>query len=533
VRAGGWIDAADAIVIGAGPNGLVAANHLADQGWSVTVLEATAQPGGAVRSAELIEPGYVNDVCSAFYPLAARSKALLDLHLEDHGLRWLHAPAVLAHPALDGSCPVLWRDLDATAASLDEGHPGDGAAWRNLYRRWRSLQPGLLDSLLGPFPPVAGSAKLGRSVPPRELVRLARFCLLPVRRLGEEEFGGEPARRLLAGAALHADMSPEAALSGFLGWLLCSLGQGEGFPVPEGGASSVTGALVRRLEARGGSVVCGAPVARVVVRAGRAVGVRLTDGRDLSARRAVLADVNAPMLYQRLVASDDLPASVLNDIARFHWDDSTFKIDWTLDGPIPWSAPEARKAGTVHVTEGVDALTVVASELARGLVPADPFLLIGQQSLTDPSRQPAGKETAWAYTHVPRRVRGDGGGELVGDWGANDIDLFTARIEDRIEALAPGFVRLVRGRHVMSPAAFEEENPNLDRGAVNGGTAQLHQQLIFRPVPGLARPTTPIRQLYLASASAHPGGGLHGVPGANAARAALSAHRRRFVRGFR
>jgi len=526
-------DGADAIVIGAGPNGLVAANHLADRGWSVTVLEATSTPGGAVRSAELVEPGYVNDVCSAFYPLAARSKALLDLSLEDYGLRWCHAPAVLAHPTLDGSCPVLWRDLDATAASLDEGHQGDGRAWRNMYERWTTLQPGLLDTLLGPFPPVSAAVRLGGTLPPRELVRLARFCLLPVRRLGEEEFGGEPARRLLAGAALHADMSPEATLSGFLGWLLCCLGQGDGFPVPAGGASSVTDALVHRLEDKGGAVVCDAPVARVLVRAGRAVGARLTDGTDVTARHAVLADVNAPMLYRRLVASDDLPSSVLEDIARFHWDDSTFKVDWTLDGPIPWTAPAARQAGTVHVTEGVDALTVVASELARGLVPAEPFLLVGQQCITDPSRQPAGKDTAWAYTHVPRRVRGDAGGQLAGDWSEHDRALFTARIEDRVEALAPGFSRLVRGRHVMGPTEFEAENPNLDRGAVNGGTAQLHQQLVFRPVPGLARPTTPIKGLYLASASAHPGGGLHGAPGANAARAALAAHRRRFVSGFR
>jgi phytoene dehydrogenase-like protein len=520
-------DRPDAVVIGAGPNGLVAANHLADHGWTVVVLEASSTPGGAVRSAELIEPGYVHDVCSAFYPLAARSRALTDLSLEDHGLQWLHAPQVLAHPTSDGSCPVLSRDLDTTAASLDLDHPGDGEAWRSLYQRWLDLEPVLLDTFLSPLPPVRGLVGMLQRLPPRDLARFARFAILPVRRLGDEEFGGESARRLLAGAALHADLAPETALSGFLGWLLCSLGQRDGFPVPEGGASSVTDALVRRLEGLGGTVVCDAPVTRVEVRGGRALGVELADGTPVPATRAVLADVNAPMLYTRLVEAEHLPSSVLRDIERFQWDDSTFKVDWTLDGPVPWTAPAAREAGTVHVTEGVDALTVVASELARGLVPADPFLLVGQQSMTDPTRQPEGKETLWAYTHVPRRFRGDAGGELVGDWGASDVERFTERVEARIEALAPGFRSLIRGRHVLSPRSFEEENPNLDKGAINGGTAQLHQQLIFRPTPGTGRNATPIKGLFLASASAHPGGGLHGAAGRNAARAAVAADRRR------
>lgn len=385
------LDAADAVIIGAGHNGLVAANNLADRGWSVVVLETSPAPGGAVRSSELVEPGFVADHCSAFYPLAAGSRALQDLDLEAEGLRWLHAPAVLAHPNADGSCPVLSRDLDTTAASVDALGPGDGDAWRRLYQRWVDLEPHLLDTFLSPMP--------------------------PVRRLGEEEFVGDGARRLIAGAALHADMGPEASLSGFLGWLLCSLGQGVGFPVPEGGAQSVTDALVRRLEAAGGRLVCDAPVARVVIEQGRAVGVELADGTPVRARRAVVADVNAPMLYLDLVGEDRLPPAVIADTKRFHWDDATFKVDWTLDGPIPWSAPEARTAGTVHVTEGVDALTTSAAELARGLVPADPFLPVGQQSMTDPTRQPAGKETAWAYTHVPREVRGDAGGEIAGDWG--------------------------------------------------------------------------------------------------------------------
>jgi phytoene dehydrogenase-like protein len=243
----------------------------------------------------------------------------------------------------------------------------------------------------------------------------------------------------------------------------------------------------------------------------------------------VLADVNAPMLYRELVGADHLPADLMADLERFHWDDATVKVDWNLDGPIPWTAEPARRAGTVHLAEGVDALTLAASELARGLVPARPFLLMGQQSLTDPTRQPEGKETAWAYTHVPRRIKGDAGAAdgpgISGEWTASDAERIADRIEGEIEVVAPGFRALIRGRHVMTPPMFEAENPNLDGSAINGGTAQLHQQLIFRPVPGFGRPETPIKGLYLASGSAHPGGGVHGAAGANAAKAALAGQR--------
>lgn len=523
------IDTYDAVVIGAGPNGLVAANHLLDHGWSVVVLEAQPMVGGAVRSSELIEPGFVNDHCSAFYPLAASGPALRDLRLEEHGLRWAHSPTVLAHPSIDGSCPILSRSLDETTASLDADHPGDGDAWKALYGKWMDLQPAIVDAFMGPFPPVVAAARLGTSMSPRDLARLGRFALLPVRRMGEEEFGGDGARRLMAGLALHADLSPEMTLSGFMGWLLASLGQQLGFPVPVGGASSLTGAMVRRIEALGGSVLCDAPVTKIRTESGRAVGVEMADGTAFAARRAVLADVAAPTLYKSMVSSDQMPASVLADIERFHWDDATVKVDWNLDGPIPWTATEARSAGTVHVVEGVDELTVCSSELARGMIPANPFLVVGQQSMTDPTRQPPGKETAWAYTHVPQEVRGDAGGELGGDWGPADVEAFCRRIEDRIEALAPGFRSLVRGRHVLTPSDMEAGNANLHRGAINGGTAQLHQQLVFRPTPGLGRPGTPVRSLFLASSGAHPGGGVHGGPGRNAARAAIASDRLRLV----
>lgn len=360
---------------------------------------------------------------------------------------------------------------------------------------------------------------------PADLWRFLRFSMLPVRRLAEEEFEGAGGGRLLAGNALHADLTPESAAGGMYGWLLCSLGQQLGYPFPEGGAGELTGALVRRLEARGGAVECDSRVTRVLVRGRRAVGVATADGREVDAGRAVVADVGAPALYLDLVERGHLPDRLLGDMRRFQYDNSTVKVDWALDAPVPWAAEEARRAGTVHVTEGMDALTVHAGEMARGLIPGRPFLVFGQYSMGDPTRAPEGRETAWAYTHVPQRIVGDAGGDLTGSWDERETDAYLRRIEDQVEALAPGFGDLVRGRHVFTPPRMEAADANLSGGAVNGGTAQVHQQVIFRPVSGTGRPETPLKGLFLASASAHPGGGVHGAAGANAARAALAASR--------
>jgi phytoene dehydrogenase-like protein len=507
---------ADAVVIGAGPNGLVAANELADAGWSVIVLEGQATPGGAVRSAPLIEPGFVNDLCSAFYPFAAASPVFARLELERWGLTWCRAPLALAHPQADGSCTVLSTSLEETAAGL--GCPEDAVAWRELHHEWQEVREPLLRCLLGPFPPLRGGARLAATLR-RDLLRFVRFSLLPVRRLGEERFRGEPARLLLAGAALHSDLAPEAALSGFLGWLLCMIGQDDGFPVPAGGAQSLTDALVARLGGRG-RLRCGEAVERIVTRRGRAVGVRLAGGEAVIARHAVLADVDAPTLYGRLVEPGLLPAPFRADMGRFHWDRSTVKVDWNLDRPIPWTADAARRAGTVHLADSVDELTETESQLVRGLLPARPFLLVGQHATTDASRYPAGCDTVWAYTHVPQSVRGDAGAEWTGHFDAEAVERFADRMQERIEAFAPGFEAAIRGRHVAGPAELEGHDPNLVGGAVAGGTSQLHQMLLFRPTPGMARAETPIPGLFLASASAHPGGAVHGAPGANAARAA-------------
>ncbi|AYL40170.1 phytoene desaturase family protein [Streptomyces fungicidicus] len=512
----------DAVVIGAGPNGLVAANLLADAGWSVEVLEEQPEPGGAVRHDRGVEPDFVSDLCSSFYPLAAASPVLAGLRLEQHGLRWSHAPQVLAHPLTDGRCAVLDRSVDATADSLDAFAPGDGAAWRRLHEVWENLRPALLDALFTPFPPVRPAARLAVRLRGAGGLRMARTLVLPVRRLGEEEFRGEGGGLLLAGNALHADLAPEAAGSGGFGWLMSMLAQTYGFPVPAGGAGELVRALVSRLESLGGTVSCGRHVDRVVVRDGRATGVRTADGETVAAGRAVLADVAVPALYGELLAPEDLPAQVLSDLRRFQWDFATFKVDWALDGPVPWACRQAAGAGTVHLADGLDELTRFAAQLAAGSIPDRPFCLFGQMTTSDPSRSPRGTESAWAYTHVPHDVAGDAGAEsLTGAWDAGEQERMADRVERQVERFAPGFRGRIRARRVLAPPTLQSLDRNLYGGAINGGTAAMHQQLFFRPVPGTGRPETPVRGLYLASAGAHPGGGVHGAPGANAARAAL------------
>jgi phytoene dehydrogenase-like protein len=365
-----------------------------------------------------------------------------------------------------------------------------------------------------------------------DLPRFLRMGLLGVRRLADEEFRGSGAARLLAGNALHADLSPEQPPSAFFGWFLTALGQTVGFPFPQGGAQRLTDALVARLRSLGGEVVCDASVERVLVRRGRAVGVRTVDGTIVEAGRAVLADTMPGALYERLLEPEHVPAHVRRDLRRHQLDASTVKVDWSLDGPIPWRDDDVRRAPVVHVADSVDELTQSTAELARGLVPATPFLVLGQYALGgagDPTRCPEGKEVAWAYTHVPQAIRGDAAGDLAGTWDEADVERLVARIEGRVEALAPGFSRLIRARHVLTPRDLEDRDANLVNGALNGGTAQLHQQLILRPTPGMGRPETPVAGLYLASAAAHPGGGVHGGPGVIAARAALRAGRARRI----
>ena len=517
----------DVIVIGGGHNSLVAAGLLAERGRSVLVLEAADEPGGAVKSGEITEPGFTSDLFSAFYPLAAASPVLRSLGLERHGLRWRRSPLAVAHPQEDGTCAAIATTVDETAESLERFAPGDGDAWRDLYAYWERAGGPFIDALLSPFPPVRGGARLAKALGPHGLVRFGRFGLMPVRRLADERFRGAGGGWLLAGNALHADLTPESAGGGLFGWVLCGLGQERGFPVPEGGAGRLTAALVERMRAHGARLECGTRVARVLVRRGRAVGVRTEGGAEIAAGEAVLAATGAPALFFDLVGEQHLPAGFVDDLRTFQYDSSTVKVDWSLDGPIPWTAPDARRSGVIHVADGIDFLTVVTGQLARSVIPDRPFLIVGQYSMVDETRQPAGKETAWGYTHVPQQPVADAGGELTGSWDERETELFVARMEAEIERRAPGFRDLIRARHVFTPPRLEAANSNLVGGAINSGTAQVHQQLVFRPTPGLGRAQTPVRGLYLCGASAHPGGGVHGAAGANAARAVIAARRSR------
>ena len=500
----------DAVVVGAGHNGLVGAIVLADAGWDVVVVEEQERAGGAVFSDRSLHPDYVTDWYSAFYPLGAASPVLSALDLHDCGLRWSHAPAVLAHILPDDRCAVLYRDADATAASVDQFAAGDGAAWLRLFEAFEQIREPLLRALFTPFPPVRAGLSLARELGAAELLRFMRFAVQPVRRSGEELFDGEGARLLLAGNALHTDLPPEAAGSAIYGWLLAMLGQQVGFPVPVGGSSGIIDALVRRLTAAGGTVRTGTKAKRLDVSGGRVRGVELEGGERL-ATGTVLADVAAPLLYEQLVGTQMLPPRMREDLRRFQWDSPTMKIDWALSGTVPWLAAAAREAGTIHLGADMNGLTRYAASLATRELPPDPFVLLGQMTTSDPSRSPAGTESAWAYTHVP-----DGH-----DLDPDAVERHVRRVEAVVERHAPGFGGLISARRVQSPAELEASEANLVGGAVNGGTASIHQQLIFRPVPGLGRAETPIDGIYLASASAHPGGGVHGGPGANAAVAAL------------
>jgi len=511
----------DAVVIGAGPNGLVAANHLADAGWETMLLEAQPEVGGAVRSDRELHPDFISDTFSAFYPLGFASRVIKGLRLEEYGLRWRHAPAVLGHSRGDESWIMLHRDLDITAQLLDKEHPGDGAAWRALVDQWRKIGPSLVDALVTPFPPVGPALRAMINLPRVGGLSFVRRLLAPAGNIVEPYFGGQAVRLLLTGNALHADIPPDGAGSGFLGLLLIMLGQTVGYPVPEGGAGKLADAMRDRFAARGGVVVCNAKVTKISIKGGRAAGVQVHD-QLVRVRRAVLADVAAEHLYGSLVTFDELPPSVRIKMAGFRRDPATFKVDWALSAPVPWRTPPPYAPGTVHIADSYEELVMTFAQLTAGSIPDRPFLLMGQLTTSDPTRSPEGTESSWAYTHVPLRVQGDAGGTLTGSWDRDDAERFADRMQDRIEQRAPGFSERIITRRILSPLEMERRDANLVGGSLNGGTAALDQQLIFRPIPGLGRAETPIRGLYLASASAHPGGAVHGACGMNAARAALA-----------
>jgi phytoene dehydrogenase-like protein len=531
------MDTVDAVVIGSGPNGLVAANLLVDAGWSVLLLEAQPSIGGAVRSDRDVHPDYVHDTFSSFYPLSAISPVVRSLRLEEHGLQWAHAPAVVGTPFADGAWGLLHPDRERTAAALDGLAPGDGEAWLRTCEVWDRIGDSLVGALLSPMPPVRHGLGALTRLPKVGGLGFVRSVLTPARTFADELFTGQAAKMLVVGNAGHADIPMDAPGSGLFGWLLCMLGQTVGFPVPVGGAGALSSALEARFRSRGGEVRTSTRATQVHVGGGRARAVRTEHGDEVRVRRAVLADVSAPALYGGLVDWADLPVKLRTRMTRFEWDPGTVKVDWALDGPVPWATPPSTAPGTVHVAETVEEVALAGAQVNAGAVPAEPFLLVGQMAAADPTRAPEGHEALWAYTHVPQRTTSDAGeglptGEVRGTWDHDDRERFADRMQARLERYAPSLADRVVARRVLGPRELEQRNENLVGGALNGGTASLHQQLVLRPVPGTGRAETPVKGLYLASASAHPGGGVHGACGANAARAALGHARLGRLLGF-
>jgi phytoene dehydrogenase-like protein len=464
----------DAIVVGSGPNGLTAAIALAQAGLSVLVIEAAETPGGGARSAELTLPGFVHDVCSAVHPWPLASPFLRTLPLAEHGVELVHPPAPLAHPFDDGTAAVLERSLEATGASLG----ADADAWRRLLRPLVRAGDDLMAGALAP------------PIPPRHplaLARLGRHGLRSTAGLARSRFEGHRARALFAGLSAHSMLPLDARASASFGLMLAVVGHAVGWPVVRGGTQRLVDGLVSYLRSLGGDVETGRKVESIA---------------ELEPTRLVLLDLGPRGVLE--LAGPRLPAAYRRRLARYRYGPGVFKLDWALDGPVPWASPECARAGTVHLGGTLEAIAQAETAVARGGHPERPFVLVAQQSLFDTTRAPPGKHTLWAYCHVP---------------GGSTIDL-TDRVERQIERFAPGFRELVAARSAMSAADLERYNPNYVGGDINGGLQDL-RQLLARPVPRLVPYSTPDPRLYICSSSTPPGGGVHGMCGYYAARAAL------------
>jgi phytoene dehydrogenase-like protein len=464
----------DAVVVGAGPNGLAAAVELARNGRSVAVLEANETVGGGTRSAEITLPGFVHDLGSAIHPLGYASPFFRQLPLEEYGLEWVHPPAPLAHPFDDGTAAVLERSVEETAGSL-------GPDARSYQR--------LMEAVAEDVPRIAsyfvGSPRLFRH--PLALAASALRALRPARALAESAFEGEKARGLFAGNAAHSFLPLEKSPSALFGLVLGVLGHAFGWPFPKGGSQSIADALTSYLISLGGEVY---------------TGFRVDSVEEVPRTRAVLFDVTPRQLFD--IAGTHFTERYRRALKDYRYGPGVFKVDFALDGPVPWRAGECLRAGTVHLGGTLDEISAGEAAVWRGEHPERPFVLLAQQSLFDRTRAPDGKHTVWAYCHVPN---------------GSTFDM-TGRIEAQIERFASGFKERILAKTGSGPADLERQNANLVGGDINGGVMDL-RQLFTRPVLRPNPYSTPAKGLYICSSSAPPGGGVHGMSGYLAARVAL------------
>lgn len=491
------------MVIGAGPNGLVAAARLARSGMKVRVLEATDRPGGAAWTAETTLPGFHHDVGAGFVAFRD-SPAFLGLDLQARGLRFGLGEIESAHPAPDGTCPVVARDVDLAAPTFGV----DADAWRALHQFHARIDRELL-AFLGPLPQIAPAWRMG----PIDGFRLLGAFARSSGGFARRTFATEAGRRVIPSMGLHVDVGPDDPFGMPLCWMLAMRATTAGFAVPLGGMASVSRAVIADLDAHGGAVRTGARVDRIVVQRGRAVGVMLTGGERIDVRHAVLADTSAPALYLRLLERAHVPKFVIGAMRRFRQGWGTFKLDFALDGPVPWTAPAAARAAVVHLGDSVDDLARFTAQVRRGELPDHPYLVIGQQSLVDPTRAPEGRHTLYVYTHVPPTLDP---ARYPGGWAAWRERLADVVVE-RIEALAPGFRSRVLQRAIQDPEDLERTSANLVGGDLGGGSNTWDRQLVFRPVFPYFRYRTPVPNVLLCSSYAHPGAGVHGMCGWNAA----------------
>jgi phytoene dehydrogenase-like protein len=463
----------DAAIIGSGPNGLVAAITIARTGRRVLVVEGQATAGGGVRSAELTEPGFVHDVCSAIHPLAVASPALRAMPLDRHGLRWIQPAVPLAHP-LDDHTVLLERSVEATSANLGV----DGKAWTKLFAPPVDGGFGFVDDVLDPL-----------SVP-RHPITMARFGLGALRSaasLRRSHFHGEEAAALFAGMAAHALMPLDQRVSAGVGLFLCALGHLAGWPLAATGSQAIVDALVAELLSHGGELECARPISRL---------------DELPPSTVVLADVVPRNLAT--IAGDRLPDRTRKRYLRFRHGPAVFKVDYALADAVPWKAEECRRAATVHVGASLAEIGGALTAVASGRPPDPPFLVVAQPTLVDHTRAPEGRHVLWAYGHVPRGWHGD----------------LTAAIDDQIERFAPGFRDLVLARSSWGPPELEAHNRSMIDGDIAGGLFQ-GRQVLFRPVVARVPYATPDPAIFLCSAATPPGPGVHGMAGHLAAKVAL------------